>query len=154
MNSDVKELLDHFIRVVLDSDGLPHEFVVADLKRMLALAKPGEEVEIIEYYRAAFSGRALCFMLHYLARAGLKEMKPYMEDFLNGNDEHDVFWAAVGLAHLGEQRGFDALRLFAEGSHPLSHHIEPFDDVLEELEEIEDERATEMIRLFEEGKFG
>jgi len=87
------------------------------------------------------------FKLYWFACSGIREAIPALRGYLESNDD-DVRWsAACGLAHLGEQAGFGAIEAVLDGS---ANSIDPRHrrSWYEELAEIDDDRARELLEKY------
>jgi hypothetical protein len=82
-------------------------------------------------------------------KAGLREVdKSLLLKYTKGNDEDDVYGAALSLAICGYTEGFELLNQFADEIHRLSKNIHPIADIIPDLKFINDERAIKLeIRI-------
>jgi len=147
MVKDYKTELNEIWQLIAEDD--PGDYAINDV---IQLAKKVNHKDIVDCVREKFGTSS--FEMHYLARAGIKEVEKYLISNLELKDEEEVFWASVGLAHLGYPEAFKVLKQFADRSHPLSNFIHPFGDVLEELKKMNHQRAIELVSSFEKGAFG
>lgn len=80
-----------------------------------------------------------------LAKAGLRGVdKSLLIDYTLGNNEDDVYGAALCLAICGHDEGFELLSAFARQTHRLSANIHPVADMLPDLKFIEDPMVLEL----------
>lgn len=85
--------------------------------------------------------------LYWLARAGIREAIPWLQEYLRSENEDIRHYAAWGLAHLGEQTGFDAIEEVLSGkAEPNESRI--VYDWYECLDEVDDDRARELIEKY------
>jgi hypothetical protein len=80
-----------------------------------------------------------------LIKAGLRGVdKSLLIAYTLGDNEDDVYGAALSLAICGHDEGFALLDAFTRQAHRLSANIHPVADILPDLKFIEDPRATEL----------
>lgn len=80
-----------------------------------------------------------------LIKAGLRGVdKTLLLEYTKGEDEDDVYGAALCLAICGYTEGFDLLDQFVDKTHRLSKHIDPISDIIQDLIFIKDERAVKL----------
>lgn len=80
-----------------------------------------------------------------LIKAGLRGVdKNLLLDYTSGEDEDDVYGAALCLAICGYAEGFELLNQFADKTHRLSKYIHPIADIMPDLAFIDDERAVNL----------
>ena len=78
-----------------------------------------------------------------LIKAGLRGVdKTLLLEYTKGEDEDDVYGAALCLAICGYREGFELLDQFIDKTHRLSKNIDPISDIIQDLEFINDERAV------------
>lgn len=93
--------------------------------------------------------------LKYLAIAGYSEVQEDLIAVINSSkDEDDIFSAAIGLAYLNHDKGFEILEQFALKSFCLNQYIDPWSDVLEELVKIPNQKANILLQKYKNGYFG
>ena len=85
------------------------------------------------------------YILCILIKGGLKGVDEILlHEFLDKNDENEVYDAALSLAIYGHPIGFETLYKFADMSHELSNHIIPKLDILPDLKFIKNPKAKEL----------
>ncbi|MEZ5007615.1 MAG: hypothetical protein R2753_05615 [Chitinophagales bacterium] len=85
------------------------------------------------------------YVTELLIKAGLRDVdKTLLLEYTKGDNEDDVYGAALSLAICGYAEGFELLNQFADGSHRLSKNIHPIADIIPDLAFINDERAVRL----------
>lgn len=78
-------------------------------------------------------------------KAGLRAVdKNVLLIYTKGDNEDDVYGAALSLAICGHTEGFEILNQFADKTHRLSNNIHPIADIIPDLAFINDERAAKL----------
>lgn len=84
-------------------------------------------------------------------KAGLRDVdKNLLLEYTRGDDEDDVYGAALSLAICGYPEGFELLNQFADKTHKLSNNIHPIADIIPDLTFINDERAVKLEKRIRE----
>lgn len=75
-------------------------------------------------------------------KAGFRSVdKDLLLEYSRGDNEDDVYGAALCLAICGYSEGFELLEEFADMTHRLSKNIHPIADILPDLRFVDDARA-------------
>lgn len=98
--------------------------------------------EVIETTETIAKDDAMEF--YWLARAGFKEVKPFLISRLNNKKETEILYACMGLAYLNEEIGIVKLKELAQKSLETDTEL-TLHDIYEEL-------LTSDLQIFQELK--
>lgn len=88
-------------------------------------------------------------------KAGLRGVdKNLLLEYTKGDNEDDVYGAALSLAICGYTEGFELLNQFADKTHKLSNNVHPIADIIPDLTFINDERAVKLEKRIRENYNG
>ena len=146
MNSEIKTILENTWEHIL-ADG-EVDIVFEQLEELKGKADHHQMIKFIINEFGDDPG-----MIYYFAISGYEESQVYLEKFLKSDDEDDLFFAAIGLAHFERKEAFYILDQFANGTHPLLKHIKPLGDLYPELKYMDNNMAKEMLKKFESGEY-
>ena len=92
------------------------------------------------------------YVSNLLIKAGFREIETdLLLEYLKEQDEDEVYDAAVSLAIYGDERGFEVLKEYAAGTHPLLKYMSPQMDIPEDLVFLKTEWAAEIEALLKQG---
>jgi hypothetical protein len=85
------------------------------------------------------------YITELFIKAGLRAVdKNILLKYTKGDNEDDVYGAALSLAICGYTEGFEILNQFADKTHRLSNNIHPIADIIPDLTFINDGRAAKL----------
>ena len=124
----------------LTIDPYAHELIL-ELKN---LKGKYSHIEMFKVVSNRYGDRS--WVYHYFAKAGFEEAEAYLDQFIDADDEHTVYWAAIGLAYYEREDAFRVLHSLANKTHPHYKYIHHYGDILEELKSIDNSLAKEMVK--------
>lgn len=94
------------------------------------------------------------YEFYWLARSGCMEVVPELLALVTLNDEDQVVNAAIGLAHLGHQKGFDVIEKMCLGEFQIKLSMSPTWTFSEFLKDMDDPRADRLAKNITQGVYG
>jgi hypothetical protein len=121
------------------------------LEQVIALRKYYAEEEIADIAASIAGNDSL--ELYWLARAGFQSVSSFLNDRLDGEDDCQVMWAAIGLVYLGEEIGLKKLDQLAQASSEDEAEL-TLEEIYEELETSKLDTLINFKEKIDKGVYG